>query len=384
LVAALIGLNSIALDIMLPALPEIGKATNAASSNLPQFTIGLFLLGAGLSALLIGPFADSYGRRPALLAGLAVFVAASFLAPYAPNLECLLALRFLQGLGVGATRVSQAMVRDSYAGDEMAEIFSLSLMAFLILPVIAPVLGQAILLVTSWHAIFFVMAALGAMLMAWVWVRLPETLTPAHRRPFSLAGIFGGLRLVLGDRDAMGYGLAAMFLLGALYGFINSAQQIYGQTFGLGALFPISFGAVAIIQSMAAYICSRLIRRLGAETVGLTSLLAFTGFAALLVIANAFGAMPFALFFVLIAAIMAMFTWADSTLGALSMKNLGAAAGTAASAFGALQAIGATILGSLIGQAYDGTPTALAFGYLATGIAALLSVAWGRRRATVG
>lgn len=364
---------------MLPALPEIGKATNAASGNLPQLTIGLFLLGAGLSALLIGPFADAYGRRPALLGGLALFVVASLLAPLSPNLEVLLALRFAQGLGVGATRLSHAVVRDRYQGDEMAQIISLSLMVFLILPVIAPAIGQGILLIASWHVIFLGMAALGATLLVWIWLRLPETLKPEHRRSFSLGGVGGGLGLVLRDRNAVGYGLAAMFLLGALYGLINSAQQVYGEAYALGEFFPFAFGAVAIVQSIAAYICSRLLRRFGAERIGLTSLLVFISLSALLALANAVGALPFAAFFVMIAAIMSMFTWADSTLGALSMKNLGNVAGTASSAFGAIQAIGATALGSLIGQAFDGTPTALTTGYLLMGTFALISVTWGRR-----
>jgi DHA1 family bicyclomycin/chloramphenicol resistance-like MFS transporter len=259
---------------------------------------------------------------------------------------------------------------------------SLSLMIFLILPVLAPLIGQAILLVAGWQAIFLTMAGLGAAVLVWTWLRLPETLAPENRRQFSLREIGAGLRIIAADRNAIGYGLAAMFLLGALYGFISSTQPVYGQAFGLGPLFPFAMAATAVVQSGAAFVCSRLIRRIGAPRVGSISLWAYSTLAAMLVLAFTLQLLPFAVFFILVTAMMAMFTWADATLGALSMTNLGKVAGTAASAFGALQALGATILGSLIGQLYDGTPRALVWGVLLLGIASLACSIWARAGAT--
>ena len=374
------GLNSIAIDIMLAALPDIGRAMQADTPNLSQLTIGSFLFGAAISAFLVGPVADAFGRRLPILGGLALFVVAAALTPLAPNIETLLALRLLQGLGVGTTRLSQAVLRDHFAGSEMAEVMSMSLVLFLILPAVAPAFGQGILLLAGWQAIFLTMAVLGGIVLAWTWVRLPETLAPENRRAFSLASVRDGLWTIARDRTAIGYGLGCMFLLAALYGMISSTQQVYGEAFGLGPLFPIAMGATALVQSGSAFICSRLIRRLGAEQVGSLSLRLYCGIAALLVVAFTLHALPFALFFILTTALMAMFTWADATLGALSMTNLGAVAGTAASAFGAIQAAGATILGALVGQGYDGTPRALLWGVLLLGLAALACCSWGRGR----
>lgn len=372
------GLSSIALDIMLAALPEIGNAMKATMPNLAQLTVGSFLAGAAISAFAIGPVADAYGRRIPILGGLILFVASSMLAPFAQNMEMMLALRFLQGVGVGTTRLSQAVLRDRYSGSEMAEAMSLSLMAFLILPVIAPLIGQGILLVAGWQAIFFTMAALGALVLTWTWWKLPETLAPEHRRSLGFASIWAGLKVIAHDRNAVGYGLAAMFLLGALYGFIATTQPVYGEAFGLGTLFPFAMAATAIVQSGSAFVCSRLIRRFGAPAIGLSALSAYVVFAGLLVVMFSLSMLPFWLFFALVTAMMAMFTWADATLGALSMNNLGQVAGTAASAFGAIQALGATFLGSLIGQGYDGTPRSLVWGILILGVASLLSIAWAR------
>jgi len=373
------GLSSIAVDIMLAALPDIGRAMGSTAANLAQLTVGTFLLGAAFSGLLIGPIADAFGRRIPILVGLAVFVVAALLVPLAPNLETLLVLRLLQGFGVGATRLSQAVLRDCYAGNDMAEAMSLSLVLFLVLPVIAPAIGQGILLVAGWKAIFLTMGGLGEFVFAWTWFKLPETLAPENRRCLSLREIGAGLRIIAADRNAVGYGLAAMFLLGALYGFISSAQQVYGEAFGLGALFPLAMGATAIVQSISAFVCSRFIRRIGAVKVSSISLWLHTGFAAALVLAFSVHLLPFALFFLLVTLMMAMFTWADATLGALSMTNLGGVAGTAASAFGALQALGATILGSLVGQGYDGTPRSLVWGVLLLSIASLGASGWARR-----
>lgn len=245
------GLSSIALDIMLAALPEIGNAMKATTPNLAQLTVGTFLAGAAISAFAIGPVADAYGRRIPILAGLSLFVASSLLAPFAQN--------------------------------------------------------------------------------------------------------------------------------GALYGFIATTQPVYGEAFGLGMLFPFAMAATAIVQSGSAFVCSRLIRRFGAPAIGFSALSAYIVFAGMLVVMFSLGMLPFWLFFILVTSMMAMFTWADATLGALSMNNLGQVAGTAASAFGAIQAMGATLLGSLIGQGYDRTPRSLVWGVLILGLASLLSIAWAKR-----
>lgn len=365
------GLSSISFDIMLPALPDIGVALASLSSNRAQLTIGAFLLGAAISSFVVGPVADRCGRRPPILCGLLVFVGASLLAPFAQSMEMMLVLRFIQGAGAGTTRLSQAILRDRYSGNEMAKAMSLVLMVFLIMPTLAPLMGQVILMVSGWRGVFFTMAVLGLVILVWTWWRLPETLAPADRRPLSFRSVWAGLAIIAGDRSAIGYGIAAMLLLGTLYGFIATAQPLYGQAYGLGGHFALAMAGTAVVQSIAAFACSRLIPSFGAQAVGITALTTHIAFAGMALIMLYLNLLPFWLLLLIITAMMAMFTWADATLGALSMMNLGKIAGTAASAFGAIQQLGATLLGSLIGQCYDGTPRALFWGSVILGAIAL-------------
>ncbi|MGP4804173.1 hypothetical protein ACSV5G_10420 [Agrobacterium cavarae] len=167
-----------------------------------------------------------------------------------------------------------------------------------------------------------------------------------------------------------------MLLLGTLYGFIATAQPLYGQAYGLEDRFALAMAATAIVQSIAAFVCSRLIPQFGPQAVGMTGLATYVGFAAVALIIIYLDALPFWLLLLIITAMMKMFTWADATLGALSMANLGKIAGTAASAFGSVQQLGATLLGSIIGQCYDGTPRALLWGSFLLGAIALASAFW--------
>ncbi|MDR3471283.1 MAG: multidrug effflux MFS transporter [Devosia sp.] len=375
LVAALMGLNAIAIDIMLPALPAMGATLGLVHENERQLVISAYLVGFGTMQLLIGPIADRFGRRVPLLIGIAVYVACALLAPLAPNLAVLLALRALQGVGAAGTRVlGQAIVRDRHAGTEMAEVLSLANMAFLVLPVISPALGQAILVIGHWQDIFRLMALLGVVMAGWVWFRLPETLAPEHRRPLQFGSLVQGFRIVLAERAALAYGLASMFMLGALFGFINSAQQIFVEVYGLGTLFPAAFAAVAGLQSAAAFANARLVRRLGARRITRLAAFGYAGVGAVMAATSLFGDLPFAGFFTLLLCIMCLFTWANSNMNALSMGPLGQVAGTASSAFGFIQTVGGTLLGMLVGQAYDGTTRPISFGYLLMGLLALVAV----------
>jgi len=206
------GLSSISLDIMLPALPDIGLALAASSSNLAQLTVGAFLLGAAISSFVVGPVADRYGRRLPILCGLLVFVVASLVALFAKSMEMMLVLRFIQGAGVGTTRLSQAILRDRYSGSEMARAMSLVLTVFLIMPVLAPLVGQAILMVGDWRAIFFTMAVFGLVVLVWTWWRLPETLAPANRRPLARSGLGWLLLPQTGARSDMAWPLCCCSL----------------------------------------------------------------------------------------------------------------------------------------------------------------------------
>ena len=365
-------LNALAIDIMLPALPYMGEALGISHENERQLVIGAYMLGLGAAQLAFGPLADRFGRRAPLLIGLAVYVACAFAATFAPSFAVLLALRFIQGLGAAGTRViAMSIVRDRFSGREMAEVMSLAFMVFMAIPVVAPGIGQILLLSGPWQTIFLFMAGFATIVSLWAYFRLPETLDPANRRPLTVAAVTEGLRIVFTNRTAFFYGLAGMFLFGALFGFISASQQIYVDLYGLGVYFPVAFAAMAGLMSVSSFLNSRIVRRFGMRRLSHFALLVYVGGSALMVLFSLLGFMPLWLFFALLAVIMFMFGWAASNMNSLSMEPLGAVAGTASSVFGFIQTVGGAVLGTIIGQMFNGTITPIALGYLTMGVLAL-------------
>jgi drug resistance transporter, Bcr/CflA subfamily len=375
LVAALMALNALAIDVMLPALPYMGEALGIANENERQFVVTAYMLGMGIAVLAFGPLTDRFGRRAPLLAGMGVYVVAAIVAAFAPNFTVLLALRFIQGMGAASVRViAQAVVRDRYSGREMAEVMSLTFMVFMAIPIIAPGIGQILLLTGPWQAIFIFMGLLALAFWFWSYLRLPETLPPERRRPLSLRAVLDGFRLVFTNRVAISYGLAGMFLFGALFGFITSAQQIYVDIYGLGVYFPVAFAAVAGLMAVSSFTNSRVVRRFGMRRLSHGAMLTFTIVSALWLAFALGGVLPLWLFFALFSTIMFSFGWAASNMNSLSMEPLGAVAGTAASVFGFIQTVGGALIGSAIGQFFDGTTVPAAIGYTCMGALALVCI----------
>lgn len=372
LMAALMALNALAIDVMLPALPYMGEALGISHENERQFVVGVYMLGFGIAQLAFGPLADRYGRRGPLLVGLVIYVVAAFAAVFAPTFGILLAIRFTQGLGAAATRViATSVVRDRFSGRAMAEVMSLTFMVFMVIPIIAPGIGQVILLSGPWQYIFLFMGGLAAIISIWAFVRLPETLHPEYRRPLTLGVITEGFRLVFTNRSALFYGLAGMFLFAAMFGFISTSQQIFVEIFGLGALFPVAFALIAGTMSIGAFTNSRIVRRFGMRRLSHFAILVYVTTAAILVALSLVGFMPLWLFFALLLVVQWMFGWAASNMNSLSMEPLGAVAGTAASVFGFTQTVGGALLGTVIGQQFNGTVAPTALGYLTMGLLAL-------------
>ena len=201
LAAALMALNALAIDIMLPALQQIGASLGVEDENHRQYVITAYIAGFGIAQLFFGPLSDRFGRRTPLLLGLAVYIAAALGAAFAPSFETLLILRFVQGLGAAGTRViTVSVVRDAFGGRAMAEVMSLVFMVFMVIPVVAPGIGQIVMLFSEWHMIFVVMALFALAFTAWAALRLPETLHPEYRRAFNLRTVAGGFRIVLTNR----------------------------------------------------------------------------------------------------------------------------------------------------------------------------------------
>ena len=369
LAAALMALNALAIDVMLPALPYMGEALGISNENERQFVMGVYMLGFGAAQLVFGPLTDRFGRRGPLMVGLAIYLACAFLATFAPNFGVLLALRFVQGLGAASTRViATAVVRDRYAGREMAEIMALTFMVFMAVPIIAPGIGQILLLTGPWQTIFLFMGALATAITAWAYFRLPETLNPENRRPLRVATVIEGFRLVFTNRVAFFYGLSGMFLFAAMFGFISASQQIFVDIYGLGLYFPVAFAAMAGTMAVAQFINARIVRRIGMRRLSHFALLVYLVTAGIWLVLAVIGPVPLPLFFGLFLVIQIGFGWQASNMNSLAMEPLGAVAGTAASVFGFLQTVGGAVLGTVIGQQFDGTLVPNAAGYVIMGL----------------
>ncbi|SCD24226.1 multidrug effflux MFS transporter [Brucella inopinata] len=377
LIAAIMAINALAVDIMLPGLPQIGASLGVHSENHVQFVITAYLLGFGVSQLFYGPLSDRFGRRLPLFGGLVIYVVAALGSAFVTDFTTLIILRVLQGLGAAATRViAVSVVRDKFSGRQMAEVMSLVMMVFMILPVVAPATGQFIMLFGEWHLIFMFMAIMALVVGLWAFLRLPETLPVSHRRPLTMKSTLGGFVIVLTNRVALFYMLGTSFILGALFGYINSAQQIFVGIYQLGTLFPLAFAAVAMTLALASFLNSRLVGRFGMRRISQTMLLVFTSFSLLWMVLSIVmdGPVPFAVLMIIYMTIMLSFSLVTANFNALAMEPLGEVAGTASSVLGFAQTVIGAALGAAIGQAFDGTTTPVAIGYCVLGFVALACV----------
>lgn len=367
MVALLMALNAMAVDIILPALQQMGAALDVADENTRQLPLTAYIAFFGISQIFYGTLSDHYGRRPVLLFGLAVYALGCIGAALAGSLEMLLLMRAVQGIGAGATRViAIAVVRDLYGGRRMASVMSLAMMVFMAIPIIAPTLGQGILMVAGWRAILLAIALFGLVMTVWCFFRLPETLADENRRPLQTRPVIEAFRIVLTNRIAAAYAVSTGLIFGCLFGFLNSAQQIYQQVYDLGALFPIAFSSGAILIAVASFTNSRLVERLGMRLLSHGALLGFAAVSAMLCIVAIVdgGHVPFWMFYLALLIALGLFGFIGTNFNALAMDPLGHVAGTASSVIGFLQTFLGGAIGASIGLAYDGTILPLSLGFL--------------------
>lgn len=376
LMAALMAVNALSIDAMLPVLPQMGAALGITAENEQQWIITSYLLGFGGAQLFYGPFADHFGRKPVLLTGLAIYAAFTVVAAFSSSLDVMIVARALEGAGAAATRVlAITIIRDCYSGRVMARVMSLTFIVFLAAPVIAPSLGQAIVLVAPWPWIFGVLGVFGAAAAAWAWLRLPESLHVADRRAISPAGVLQAYRLVLSSRIAVGYMLALTAMLGALFGFINSVQQVFADAFSAPALLTSVFALAAGCMAVASYLNARIVERIGTHRVSHVALLGF------IAIAGVHGLLAFAghetvwLFALLQSGMMFCFGLVGPNFNSIAMEPLGNIAGTGSAVIGFVTTIGGALIGFFIGQQFSGTVVPLTLGYVACGLAALCIIA---------
>ncbi len=383
IVALMMAVTAISIDNLLPAFPAIESRFAVSDPNHLQLLVYVYMLGFGPAQIIYGPLSDSLGRRPVLMASLGVYVAGCLLAMVAPSFGWLLAARVIQGIGAAGGRVlSTAIVRDRFAGRDMASVMSLIMMVFLIVPMIAPAIGGAMLAFGSWIYVFISMLVLAFILTAWFGWRMPETLHPEYRRPLSLKATIQAVRLTVSTRVAVGYATALGLLTGCIMGYVGSSEQVFDTgLYRLGPLFPLAFGMVAGAMGAATLINSRVVRRLGMRRLSHAGTLAFTlvGLVQVAVGLAYGGHPPLALFLAVLAANQFLISFAMPNFNALALEPLGAVAGTASSFLGFYTTILGAACGYAIGQSFDGTVLPIGLGYAGLGALALVVVAWTER-----
>ena len=379
MMAMLMALNAFGIDAILPALDALA-ADLSVPGNERQFVIGVYLLTGGIGSLVPGALADRFGRRPILLGSVAIYIVLSMLSALAPTYDALIAVRAAQGFfAAGIVALPPAIIRDRVGGDKMARMMSLIFVIFLMVPAVAPTIGEGILQIGSWRAIFGAMVGLGVMMGLWVYIRLPESLTDENRQPIIPRIIGANMVRALTQPSVAGYVMGSALVSGALFGFINSSQQLITHTFGAGDIFPMVFGICAGSMALASWSNSRIVERFGARRVSHTALFAFILVSAVLVM-FAFQPEEQLWHFVPLMAInMALLGFIGSNFGAIAMNPFFAIAGAASSAHGFVRMTTAALLGGAIGYAYDGTARPLALALLASGLTCLALVLWSEK-----
>ena len=379
MMAMVMALNALAIDAMLPALPAIGKGLGVAVANDRQYVISLYLLGTALGALVYGPLADRFGRKGVLVPALFAYIAFAIGCGLATSFPMLLALRFAHGMVSAALGVIVvAVIRDLFAGDAMAKRLSLIFLVFMIVPIIAPTIGAGVAAIAGWRAIFLVLAGMGAVMLVWL-RRLPETLEPGDVRPLDWRTMVSGWATVTRHRRAAGYMLASGVMQGALFGYLNSSEQIIAEVFDAQSLFPLVFACVAIGIAIANFSNAAIVERFGARRVSQTAVFAFMATSIAQVGAALSGVETLAMFTALMMVNVGLIGFIGSNFGSIAMEDFGHMAGVASSYQSFAKTLLAAATGAFIGQQYDGSTLPLAYAFVGCAITGLLLVLWAER-----
>lgn len=379
MMAMVMALNALAIDAMLPALPAIGNTLGVSVANDRQYVISTYLLGTALGSLLYGPLADRFGRKGVLVPALIAYTVFAIGCGLATSFPMLLALRFGHGMVSAALGVIVvAVIRDLFSGDAMAKRLSLIFLVFMIVPIIAPTIGAGVAAIAGWRWIFLVLAVMGIVMILWL-RRLPETLDPGDVRALDWRTMVAGWATVTRHRRAAGYMIASGVMQGALFGYLNSSEQIIAEVFGAQAWFPLVFACVAIGIAIANFSNAAIVERFGARRVSQTAVFAFMATSIAQIVAALSGVETLAMFTVLMMVNVGLIGFIGSNFGSIAMEDFGHMAGVASSYQSFAKTLLAATAGALIGQQYDGSTLPLAYAFLGCAAAGLLLVLWAER-----
>lgn len=379
LTAALMATQALAIDTMLPALPTIGRALGLSNGNHAQWIVTAYIVGVGMGQLFWGLISDRFGRRPALLCGLAAYALAAVLSGLTSSFSTLLLWRLVHGVSAASMVVARSVVRDLYSGRQMARVMSLTFIVFLVVPVMAPSLGQLILWLAPWRYIFVIFGVFAAGVWLWVLLRLPETLHPEYRLPLTRRHVVHAATLVLGERASLCYTLAMTLMFGALLAYIGMVPQIFADVFHRAALMPLIFALCAASMAVTSFLNSRIVERVGMRIISQTGLLLYLAATGLHVLVALLGYERLWTFVILQSATLACFGLAMSNFGAMAMEPVGSVAGIGAALQGFATTFGGALLGAAIGRSFNGSTLPLALGAFLCGLASLAFVLLAER-----
>ena len=368
----MMSLTSLSIDAMMTALPQIGKDLNVANQNNCQLIISIIFVGQALGQLFFGPLSDKTGRKLAIYIGYALFIIGSLISGFSMNFSMMLSGRTLQGIGISAPRaVSLALARDRFEGKRMAQIMSFAMGVFILMPMIAPAIGQGILLFAGWRSIFGGFILFAMVTVIWFALRIPETLALEDRIPFSVKQIIESIRTILKIRSALCYTLILGFIQGYFLSYLSSAQQIFQEQYKLGKLFPLYFAIISLSFGTSSFLNARLVMRYGmVKLVRWALSIAFWQAVVFLAIAAAMAGHP-PLSALTIHLMVSFFCIGIlfGNINALVMQPLGHMAGIGAAVIGSLSTLISVPLGVVIGHSYNGTVLPLVIGMVVvTGI----------------
>ena len=370
---------AISIDAMLPAFGELREYLGLSSdSSSVALVVTVFFAGLGIGQFVYGPLADRFGRKPVFLAGLVLYAAAGFATTLATSLSWILIGRFFWGLGAAGPRiVSQALLRDRFRGDALARAMAVIVTVFLIVPTLAPILGQTLLRFGSWRYTFAVGPVFGLLVALWS-TRLTETLAPSNRRPINLRALATTVGAILTTRRTIGNAVALMVMSAAFLPYLGSSERMYGEIYDYGDTFFLFFASSAIVMAGFTLAFARMVKAIGTRRTmaGVFILLVVASGVNLLVTVLADGVPAFVFFYLATTLLISLQTSLSPLLTSGALDEVGYAAGTAASTIGVISLLGGALLSPLVDSAIGSTITPFALGFFVFSLLAALAAGW--------
>lgn len=372
MVAALMSLNALAIDIMLPALSDISQHYSLSRENDQQLVIFAYIAGFGAPQLIFGPISDRFGRKGLLSLCLIAYAIAGVACILTTSFTTLLLARFIQGMFASGVRViAVSIVRDLLAGRAMARIMSLVMTVFMVVPILAPSIGAGVMLVAPWQWTFGVLSLTAVLNLIWIQVRLPETLPAEARQPLSVKQSGAAYWQVLTTRITVGYMCASGVIFGALFAFVAASEQIFTDVFQQHETFTLWFAGVAGALAVANFMNSRMVERFGMRRISHSVLLLFIALALINALTLHLVGEKLWLFYPLFCLTFACFGMLGANFTALAMEPQGKIAATASAAYGFASTTVASFFGYLVAGQFDGTVAPFMWGFVALGLGSL-------------